>query len=124
MDAKDQKFWDKGINNLPKDPWVFRYLLPMQKVDTDEPMIFVTPSWGGRRAIDDLCSIYARNNIRNPNCGQPIVRLESASMPTKNFSNVARPNFTVIGWDDGIKPVREVSDAELRKADFSDDIPF
>ena len=125
LDAKDEKFWDKGMNNLPKDPWVFRYLLPMQRIDSDDPMIFVTPSFGCRRAVDDLCSTYARRAMRDPKCGQPIVRLEKVDMPTKNFGNVPRPQFTVVGWDDGTQPVEVFEDMDkMRGADFDDEIPF
>ena len=124
LDAQNEALWQKGFNNLPKDPWVFRYLLPMQVVETDEPLIFVTPSFGGRRAVDDLCNAYGRRAMRDPKCGQPIIRLQIAMMPTKNFGNVPRPFFTIIGWDDGTAPVREITDVALRQADFDDTIPF
>lgn len=132
LDARDEKFWDKGFNGNPKDPWVFRYLLPMQRLDTDQPMIFVTQSFGGQRAVDDLCNAWANRASRNPNCGQPVILLESATFPSKQYGQVQRPDFRIVGWDDGSSAIRELpnisgpggQDAALRKADFDDEIPF
>ena len=127
MDAKDQSLWSRDTkynNGQPKDPWLFRYLLPMQNAETDEPVLFVTPSVGGRRSIDDLCSAYAHRAVRDPDCGQPIVRLQVAIMNTPKFGKVQKPRFEIIGWDDGVQPVREISDAVMKAKDFEDEIPF
>jgi hypothetical protein len=124
LDETNELLWAKGFSNMPKDPWVFRYLLPVQIVDTDEPLIFVTPSFGGRRAVDDLCKNYALRAARDPNCGQPICRLQSATFQTANFGAVQKPKFEIIGWDDGKQSPREVSEEALKESDFDDLIPF
>ena len=124
LDDQDEKFWNIGLDKQPRDPWVFRYLLPVQIVDTDETMIFTAQSFGGRRAVDDLCFTYAQRAARDKNCGQPIVRLESTTMPSKKYGNVQKPKFEIIGWDDGVVPVREMSAEDLKKTDFNDEIPF
>jgi hypothetical protein len=54
-------------------------------------------------------------------------------MPTKNFGDVPRPHFEIVGWDDdgvvdggGVprEPIRTVSEAVLKKQEFDDEIPF
>lgn len=128
LDERDEKLWAKGPNGSPQDPWVLQYLLPMEDTETDEVRIFVTSSFGGRRAVADLCTAYARRAQRQKDCGQPEIRLHVAQMPTTNFGNVPRPYFDIIGWRDGRDSVREVSDAPVgggsAAADFDDEIPF
>lgn len=124
LDEKDQTLWEKRPDGSLKDPWNLRQLLPMEMVETDEPMIFVTASQGGLRAVADLCATYARRKARDPNCGQPIIRLETTSFPHKVYGKVAKPKFEIVGWDDGKQVLREVSEEALRKSDFDDSIPF
>jgi hypothetical protein len=119
--------WPIGIDGKPADPWVLQYLLPMEAMgdDSGELRIFVASSFGGKRAVADLCSSYARRAQRNPGTGQPIISLDKMLMPTKNFGDVPRPYFKIIGWDDGHREaVREVSTEKLRQGDFDDEIPF
>lgn len=122
----DPAQWPRGIDGKPADPWVLQYLLPMERVGdaNGELLVFVASSFGGRRAIADLCSAYGRRAQRTPNCGQPIIKLEKVLMPTKNFGDVPRPYFDIIGWDEAKEPVREVSQQKLRQGDFDDEIPF
>lgn len=124
LDDRDKNSWAKDKNGVPQDPWVLQFLLPMTDPETDEVMIFSTSSKGGTRAVGDVITMYARRAQREPTCGQPVVRLSSTQMPTADFGKVLRPCFDVIGWDDGLKPVREVPDDVLKKNDFNDEIPF
>jgi hypothetical protein len=132
----DQSKWPIGINRLPADPWVYQYLLPLEDPHTEEVRIFVGSSFGGRRAVADLCAAYSRRAVKNKSSGQPIITLQTLMMPTKNYGDVPRPHFEIVGWDDmnervdvaeGIQPrepIREVSEAVLKKQEFEDDIPF
>jgi hypothetical protein len=126
----DQSRWPIGINKQPADPWVYQYLLPMEDPRSGEVRIFVGSSFGGRRAVADLCAAYARRSAKSKGTGQPIVTLQMVMMPTKNFGDVPRPHFEIVGWDDAAEelekrsPIRTVSEEVLEKQEMDDDIPF
>lgn len=129
MDA-DESFWPMGINGKPADPWVYQYLLPMESKN-GEVRIFVASSFGGRRAVADVCSAWGRRRAKQPNCGQPIIKLEKLMMPTRNYGDVPRPYFEIIGWDEGDAVFAGsgpdgggIPDEVLRKQEFQDEIPF
>jgi hypothetical protein len=123
---KDEKLWPAGLNGRPADPWVLQYLLPMEDPETNEVRIFVGGSFGARRAVSELCSAYGRRRVKNPSAGQPIVKLQKALMPTRNFGDVPRPLFEIVGWDDETvsTPVREITEAVMKQKEFDDEIPF
>ena len=123
LDETDEKLWPKGLDGSPSDPWVFQYLLPMEDTASGDVNIFVTSSFGGRRAVADLCSAWARKASKMGNCGQPIVKVGKIMMPTRKFGNVPRPNFEIIGWDGVREGIREVKTESL-KNEMDDDIPF
>ena len=129
----DRSKWPIGINKQPADPWVYQYLLPMEDPATGDVRIFVGSSFGGRRAVADLCAAYSRRAKKTPGGGQPIITLQMVMMPTKNFGDKPRPHFEIVGWDDGTggsddggtpREIREVSAEVLKKQEFDDDIPF
>jgi sRNA-binding protein len=84
LDDQDQTKWAEGLNGRLADPWVYQYLLPLESLSNGEILIFVSSSFGGRRAVADLCSAYARRTTKIAECGQPIVRLAAADMPTRS----------------------------------------
>ena len=100
LDDLDRDKWPEGLDGNPADPWVYQYLLPLEHLPSGEVVIFVTSSAGGRRAVADLCSAYAKRVGKRANCGQPIVKLAKAEMPTKKIRQGARPYFEIIGWDE------------------------
>ena len=135
----DMSKWPIGINKQPADPWVYQYLLPMEDPKTGEVRIFVGTSFGGRRAVADLCAAYGRRAKKIPGGGQPLVTLQMMMMPTKSFGEVPRPHFEIVGWDDGDDhatavagdagpvprtPIREVSQEVLKREEMDDEIPF
>lgn len=98
-DMDDTK-WAKGPDGkTPSDPWVLFYLLPFESMSDDELVVFSTRTIGGRRAVADLCSAYARHITKNGG-GQPIIKLAEDVMPTKRYGKVSRPKFDIVGWDD------------------------
>jgi hypothetical protein len=103
LDDLDKDKWPLGLDEKPADPWVLQYLLPLEDVSSGEVVIFVTPSYGGRRAVADLCAAYAKHTAKNGG-GQPIIKLAKTDMPTKKFGKVARPLFDIVGWDDAGDP--------------------
>jgi hypothetical protein len=98
LDARNEDEWPEGLDGDPADPWVFQYLLPLENLKNGEVVIFATASFGGRRAVADLCSTCAKRT-KKTGCGQPIIKLATADMPTKKFGKVPRPQFEVVGWD-------------------------
>jgi hypothetical protein len=125
LDDQDQTKWAEGLDGRPADPWVYQYLLPLENPSNGEIVIFVSSSFGGRRAVADLCSAYARRTTKIADCGQPIIQLAAADMPTKKFGKVPRPNFVIVGWDEPSSDSDiEVMPPASSKDEFRDEIPF
>src|SRR5262249_55941479 len=98
LDCRDEDEWPAGLDDEPADPWVFQYLLPLENLESGEVVIFVTSSFGGRRAIADLCDGYTKR-AKKARYGQPIIKLAKADFVTKKFGKVPRPLFEVVSWD-------------------------
>lgn len=124
LDNLDKTLWPEGLDGKPADPWVFQYLLPLEDLSTGEVVIFVASSFGGRRAIADLCAAYAKRAAKATICGQPIVKLAKAEMPTKKFGKVPRPLFEVVRWDDAADDVSPAAPLIALKHELDDEIPF
>lgn len=125
----DQTQWQIGIDGKnPSDPWSLQYLLPMENSETNEAMIFVTRSTGGRVAISELVNKYASRSRREPGVGQPLIRLQKTMMPTGSYGNVIRPLFEVVSFEtpSGQEPMRDISPDAINQvdADMADEIPF
>jgi hypothetical protein len=131
LDDQDENGWPVGLDGKPADPWVFQHLLPLEDPASGKVVIFVTSSFGGKRAVADLCGEYAKRAAKNPDCGQPIIKLRGSVMPTKKFGKVPCPLFEVIGWDEAppsggveiISPTPPVTPKDSKDA-FGDEIPF
>ncbi len=123
LDDFDESKWPEGLDGKPADPWVYQYLLPLENPANGEVVIFVTSSFGGRRAVADLCAAYARRTQKVKNAGQPIVKLAKADMPTKKFGKVPRPCFEITGWNETAGDV-EIIPPVSSKDEFRDEIPF
>ena len=124
LDDLDRDEWPEGLDGNPADPWVYQYLLPLEHLASGEIVIFVTSSAGGRRAVADLCSTYAKRVGKNASCGQPIIKLAKVDMPTKKFGKVPRPQFEIVGWDEPAGDVNETPPAVTSEDEFRDEIPF
>jgi hypothetical protein len=72
LDDLDESKWEEGLDGKPADPWVYQYLLPLENRSNGELVIFVTSSFGGRRAVADLCQLYTRR-MQKMGAGQPII---------------------------------------------------
>jgi hypothetical protein len=119
----EELHWPIGLDGRPSDPWVFQYLLPLEDLTTGDVNILVASSFGGKRAVADLCSAYARKAAKQAGCGQPIIKLGKVMMPTRKFGDVPRPHFEIVGWDER-EGIREVRTENLKNEDMNDDIPF
>jgi hypothetical protein len=123
LDDNNEADWPLGLDDRPADPWVYQYLLPLEDPSSSEVIIFVTASFGGRRAIAELCDAYAKRTKRMTNCGQPIIKLSKMEMPTKKFGKVPRPLFEISGWDE-VPGDFEVTPPATSEGEFEDEIPF
>jgi hypothetical protein len=125
LDANDPTQWPIGISGQPADPWVFQFYLPMENRETGEVVIFVTSSFGGKRAVADLCKTYSRRVARTGKSEQPVIKLDKAKMPTRQWGDVPRPSFEVIGWTgDEVEGIREVKPMDGINQELNDEIPF
>lgn len=121
----DQEGWERDPAGRPIDPWSYQYMLPMEPAKGDgEMVVFVTGSWGGRRAVSDLCATWARKNAKDPNCGMPVIKLSKTTMPSKKWGDVVRPDFPITGWDSRISGEIAVTPRPRIEPDPNDDIPF
>jgi hypothetical protein len=124
LDDRNENEWLKDDDGDPVDPWVYQYLLPLENMKTGEVVIFVTPSWGGRRAVADLCDIYAKR-AKKTGCGQPIIKLAKTDFPSKKYGKVLRPLFEVVDWDEQEATGSiEVIPPAASEDDYRDEIPF
>ena len=123
LDDNDPKKWPIGISGGPSDPWVLQSLLPLEN-SLGELVVFVTSSWGGKRAVADLVKSYALRTKRTGNSEQPVIKLNKSSFPSKKFGNVACPVFEICGWDSNREGVREVHAPDTLRDEMADEIPF
>ena len=124
LDDHDKGNWPEGLDGKPADPWVHQYLLPLESPSSGEVVIFVTSSFGGRRAVADLCATYAKRAAKSPNCGQPLIKLAVTDMPTKKFGKVPRPLFEIADWDEAASGIEVMPPPAASKNDLDDEIPF
>lgn len=120
----DESQWPIGPNDRPQDPWVLQYLLPLENQTNGDVHIFVAQSFGGRRAVSEICTKWAKRAARDPKGGQPVIKLGKAMMPTKKWGDVPRPDFVFVGWDDGAEQLVQEVDMDQVKEPFDDEIPF
>lgn len=129
LDDQEQDSWPEGLDGKPADPWVHQYLLPLENPSSGEIVIFVTSSFGGKRAVADLCATYAKRAAKSPDCGQPLIKLAVTDMPTKKFGKVPRPLFEITGWDEAasgieVMPPTPPTPPAALKNEMNDEIPF
>ena len=91
--------WEMGPDGNPKDPWQNTRFIYLVDPVSAEAYTFVTPSWGGRQAVNDLAEQIQRVRYANPGAS-PIVELHAEPWPTK-FGRKSKPYFKVVGWRGG-----------------------
>ena len=114
----DQAEWENG-----NDPWQPQNLLPLEDAQTGEFIVFVTGSFGGKLAIEKLCNRVARELKAGRDRGLPRIKLAIAEFNTKNFGEVQRPDFVIVGWE---RDDRASAPSDVPPGDkgLSDAIPF
>ena len=91
--------WEIGPDGKPKDPWQNTRFVYLVDPVSAEAYTFVTPSWGGRQAVNDLAEQIQRVRYRNPG-SSPLVELHAEPWMTK-FGRKSKPFFKVIDWRGG-----------------------
>lgn len=125
MPDLEQDGWERDPAGRPIDPWSYQYLLPLEPTDGSGTMVvFVTGSWGGRRAVSDLCAAWSRKSVKDPGCGLPVIKLGKSMMPSKKWGDVVKPDFPIVGWDSRIVGGEIAVDSQSVEPVFDDDIPF
>jgi hypothetical protein len=112
----DEHAWVDG-----KDPWEFQNMLPLEDVRTGEFVVFVSPSFGGKIAVEKICNRVARDLKAGRDRGSPTIELAVGVIKTTEFGDVPRPDFVIVGWEhDQHKPVFPPT----AENDLNDSIPF
>src|SRR5262249_19126014 len=90
----DKTKWELGPDGQPKDPWQNTRFVYFVDPVSAEAYTFVTASWGGRQAVNDLAEQIRRGRDRRPGAS-PLVELRAESWMTK-FGRKSKPFFKVI----------------------------
>ena len=101
--------------DLPEDEdWKPQYVLPLEDLETGEFVAFVSGSFGGKKAINNLINTTARAVKDGRGDATPLIRLAVGSFTSKEYGKIACPSFEMV------KQTVEVT----IKEEMSDEIPF
>jgi hypothetical protein len=89
----DETKWSKDQQGNPRDPWVYGFYLPLEGMS--ETYIFATSSWGGKKAMRNLCDAYTHRE--KPEL-LPRVVLDVHQRPHKEYGMIPEPMLDVVGW--------------------------
>jgi hypothetical protein len=104
--------------DLPKEEdWKEQRVLPLEDVDTGEFVAFVSGSFGGKMAINDLITKVARAVKSGRGEATPLIRLAVSKFTSKQYGEIDRPSFEIVS-----EP-KEVTKPTISN-EMSDEIPF
>ena len=90
----DAAQWERDGNDVARDPWAEQIYLVLEDEETGEPVVFVTGSKGGMKAVGEVCGIYGRS----PEAGLPIISLGVRSYLHKVYRrNIQEPHLKIVG---------------------------
>jgi hypothetical protein len=95
----DKTKWELGPDGQPKDLWQNTRFVYLVDPVSAEAYTFVTASWGGRQAVNDLAEQIQRVRFGRPGAS-PLVELRAEPWMTK-FGRKSKPFFKVVGWRGG-----------------------
>jgi len=103
--------------DLPEDEdWKPQHALPLEDPETGEFVAFVSGSFGGKKAINNLISTTARAVKAGRGQATPLIRLAAGSFTSKQYGRIACPSFEIVKQTMEVKPTI--------KEETSDEIPF
>jgi hypothetical protein len=102
--------------DLPEDEdWKPQYVLPLEDRETGEFVAFVSGSFGGKKAINNLINTTARAVKAGRGEATPLIRLAVGSFTSKEYGKIACPSFEI---------VKEPKEVKSAKEEISNAIPF
>ena len=103
--------------DLPADEdWKPQYVLPLEDAETGQFVAFVSGSFGGQKAINNLINATARAVKAGRGEATPLIRLAVGSFTSKEYGEIACPIFEIVKEAIEVRPTI--------KAEMSDEIPF
>jgi hypothetical protein len=103
--------------DLPQDEdWKEQRVLPLQDVDTGEFVAFVSGSFGGKTAINNLINAVARAVKTGRSDPTPLIRLAEGSFTSKQFGEIACPKFEIVNEPQEVK--------QSLSTELNDKIPY
>jgi len=103
--------------DLPADEdWKPRYVLPLEDAETGELVAFVSGSFGGKKAINNLINATARAVKAGRGEATPLIRLSVDSFTSKEYGQIPCPSFEIVKQKLEVPPTI--------KEEMSDKIPF
>jgi hypothetical protein len=80
-----------------EDPWQETHQVTMKATDTGELLTWVTPTWGGRKAIGNFLKDYTAKAKQHPG-HYPVVTLCSRTKPHPDYGTVDEPILQIVDW--------------------------
>jgi hypothetical protein len=103
--------------DLPADEdWKPQYVLPLEDAETGEFVAFVSGSFGGQKAMNNLINATARAVKGGRGEATPLIRLAVGSFTSKEYGEIPCPIFEIVKHEE-VKPISI-------KEEKSDEIPF
>ena len=99
--------------DLPADQeWKPQRALPLEDAETHDFVVFVSGSFGGKKAINNLINATARAVKAGRGEATPLIRLAVGSFTSKEYGRIACPSFEIV------KQTMEVRYTELAPGRF------
>ena len=125
----DESVWEKGNDDLRKDPWAETTTLPLKDPVTSTEFIFTTSSKGGRAACGKLASAYGEQRHRQDNVGKlPVIKLDASTYKHRKLNQVVHfPVFRLVEWRSEAELINGkdgASGATTAADNLNDEVPF
>jgi hypothetical protein len=122
LDDLDEGDWPIGFDGKPNDPWSNQRYLYLVDPVTGSDYTFVTSSWGGRAAVEQLARQVFIKRSSAPGA-IAIVQLNTGHKRSRTYGNVPCPRFDIVGWVGEGEPQRTPARPALTR-ELDDEIPF
>jgi hypothetical protein len=97
LDDNDPNEWPLGFDSQPQDPWSNQRYIYLLDPKTATDYTFITSSWGGRKAWEQLC-----RQVANMRAGHPgaiaVIKPEIGYNQSQRYGQIPSPKFTIVGW--------------------------
>ena len=91
--------------DLPADQeWKPQRALPLEDAETHDFVVFVSGSFGGKKAINNLINATARAVKAGRGEATPLIRLAVGSFTSKEYGRIACPSFEIVKQTMEVEP--------------------